>query len=119
MKSKEHNTGLKKIADNLLENINIIWSYVMSVEHSSLKRLDPIVGHMLFQCLAFIWSGLFAAMLNSYIAFGISATIHGLFISGIVITAAIFRTAEKNPAAYEFLKNGRQYSSRGFGGEHE
>ena len=36
-----------------------MWDSVMTVEKSPLRNLDPMVGHMIFQCLFFIWSGIF------------------------------------------------------------
>ena len=86
---------------------------VLTVEHSPLQHLDPRVAHMIFQCLAFIWSGIFAAMISSYQAFGISAVFHLLFISGIFITVMTYKAAEKHKPIHP------NYSGRGAGGEHE
>mgnify|MGYP000406847650 CR=1 FL=1 len=80
-----------------------MWDTVMTVEKSPLKNLDPMVAHMIFQCLFFIWSGIFAVMIGSYLAFGISAAFHLLLISGVTITAVTFRQAEKNPEAVNKL----------------
>lgn len=80
-----------------------MWDTVMTVEKSPLKNLDPVVGHMVFQVLFFIWSGIFAAMVGSMIAFGISAAFHILLITGITITAVTFRQAEKNPESVNKL----------------
>lgn len=84
---------------------------VMTIEHSPLKNFDPMVAHMMFQVLAFVWSGIFAMMLGSYLAFGISATFHALFVGGIFITAMVFKEGNK--------RNARMYNSRMLGGEHE
>lgn len=97
-----------------------MWNSVMTVENSPLKNLDPMVGHMVFQCLFFIWSGLFALMVGSYVAFGVSAAFHLLLVSGITITAVAFRQAEKNPESLnKLLQTGRKYTGRASGGEHE
>ena len=97
-----------------------MWDSVMTVEKSPLRNLDPMVGHMIFQCLFFIWSGIFAMMVGSFLAFGISAAFHILLISGITITVVIFRAAENNPESLNsILKSGRKYNGRGMGGEHE
>jgi len=97
-----------------------MWDSVMTVEKSPLRNLDPMVGHMIFQCLFFIWSGIFALMVGSFLAFGISAAFHILLISGITITAVAFRQAENNPASLNsIMKSGRKYNGRGMGGEHE
>lgn len=72
-----------------------MWNAIMTIENSPLKNFDPMVAHMIFQVLAFIWSGIFAMMLGSYLAFGISAFLHMMFITGVVITAVTFRQANK------------------------
>ena len=81
---------------------------IMTIENSPLKNFDPMVAHMAFQILAFIWSAIFGIMLGSYIAFGISSTMHIAFIAGIVITATVFKTAERS----------NKYSGRSPDGEH-
>ena len=97
-----------------------MWGSVMTVEKSPLRNLDPMVGHMVFQCLFFIWSGIFAVMVGSMFAFGISAAFHIFLISGITITVVTFRAAEKNPESLNsIMKSGRKYNGRGNGGEHE
>ena len=82
-----------------------MWNSVMTIEHSPLRNLDPMVAHMIFQCLFFVWSGIFAVMIGSYMAFGISAAFHLLLISGITITAVTFRQADKNPQSVNKLFN--------------
>ena len=97
-----------------------MWDSIMTIEKSPLRNLDPMVGHMIFQSLFFIWSGIFALMVGSYMAFGISAAFHLLLISGITITAVTFRQAESNPESLNnLIKSGRKYSGRANGGEHE
>lgn len=96
-----------------------MWDSVMTVEKSPLRNLDPMVGHMIFQCLFFVWSGLFAVMIGSYVAFGLSATFHLLLISGVTITAMTFRQADKNPDSInKLIKGGRKYNGRASDGEH-
>ena len=110
-------------ATTISELINIprdMWDSVMTVEKSPLRNLDPMVGHMIFQCLFFILSGIFAVMVGSFYAFGISAAFHLLLISGVTITVVTFRQAEKNPESLNnLLKSGRKYNGRATGGEHE
>ena len=97
-----------------------MWDSVMTIEKSPLRNLDPMVGHMIFQCLFFIWSGIFALMVGSYLAFGISAAFHLLLVSGVTITVVTFRQAERNPESLNnILKSGRKYNGRANGGEHE
>ena len=96
-----------------------MWDSVMTVEKSPLRNLDPMVAHMIFQCLFFIWSGLFAVMVGSYYAFGISAAFHICLISGITITAITFRQAENNPESInKLIKSGKKYNGRAADGEH-
>ncbi len=97
-----------------------MWDSVMTVEKSPLRNLDPMVGHMIFQCLFFIWSGIFAVMVGSYLAFGISAAFHITLITGITLTATVFRQAENNPESInKLLQSGSKYNGRAPGGEHE
>ncbi len=97
-----------------------MWDSVMTVEKSPLAKLDPMVGHMIFQCLFFIWSGIFALMIGSYAAFGISAMFHVLLIAGITITAVTYRQADRNPESLnKLVQSGKKYTGRAKGGEHE
>lgn len=96
-----------------------MWDSVMTVEKSPLRNLDPMVAHMVFQCLFFIWSGIFAAMVGSMVAFGLSATFHILLISGVTITAMTFRQAENNPESInKLIQSGKKYNGRSADGEH-
>tara|TARA_Y100000389_G_scaffold102530_1_gene99367 strand:- start:740 stop:1108 length:369 start_codon:yes stop_codon:yes gene_type:complete len=96
-----------------------MWDSVMTVEKSPLRNLDPMVGHMIFQCLFFIWSGIFAVMVGSYLAFGISAAFHLLLISGVTITVVTFRAAENNPESINNIVRDNIINARAPGGEHE
>ena len=96
-----------------------MWDSVMTVEKSPLRNLDPMVAHMIFQCLFFIWSGLFAVMVGSYYAFGISAAFHICLITGITLTVTVFRQAENNPESInKLMQSGRKYNGRAADGEH-
>lgn len=109
-------------ATTITEIINIpkdMWDSVMTVEKSPLRNLDPMVGHMIFQCLFFIWSGIFAVMVGSYYAFGISAAFHICLITGITLTATIFRQAENNPESLNKIVRDNVINARAPGGEHE
>jgi hypothetical protein len=113
MDNKFKPIGWASSLSTLITEIPLMWKSVMTIENSPLKNFEPRAAHMIFQCLAFIWSGIFAAMISSYQAFGISALFHVLFISGVFITVMTFNTA-----------NGKQkyptnYHGRGIGGEHE
>jgi hypothetical protein len=74
-----------------------MWNSIMTIEHSPLRKLDPRVSHMVFQMLAFMWSGIFAVMIGSVTAFGISAVGHLVFIAGVFITAYVFNKADTKP----------------------
>jgi len=95
-----------------------MWDSVMTIEKSPLRKLDPMVAHMIFQCLFFIWSGIFAGMMGSFVVFGISATFHLLLITGITITAVTFHQAENNPESINNLVKTRKYNGRAADGEH-
>ena len=81
------------------------WDSIMTINGSSLRKLDPRVAHMVFQILAFMWSGIFAVMIGSYMAFGISAAFHLVFITGVFITAITLNAADKNPQKVNTLFN--------------
>ena len=98
------------------KDLVLMYSSVMTIENSPLRKLDPRVSHMIFQCLAFIWSGLFAVMIGSYMAFGISAIFHLCLIAGIFITAVTMNEADKRPQTFNRIGG---YNGRGNGGEHE
>jgi len=96
-----------------------MYNSVMTIENSPLKNLDPMAAHVVFQALAFVWSGVFAAMMGSVMAFGISAVFHILLISGVVITAMTFREANNNAESINRLvKTGIKYNGRAADGEH-
>ena len=86
-----------------------------TIEHSPLKNFDPVVAHMAFQVLAFVWSSIFALMLGSYLAFGVSATLHVLFVSGVFVTALVYKEGNSRRDATRLAK----YNGRMNGGEHE
>jgi len=82
---------------NTFISIKEAWNSVMTIKGSSLRKLDPRVAHMVFQVLAFMWSGIFAIMLGSTMAFGVSAIFHIAFITGVFITAMTLNAADKQP----------------------
>jgi hypothetical protein len=104
--------GIVNTVSYLLKEVKTMYQGVMTIQHSPLKNFDPMVAHMMFQILALVWSGIFAAMLGSYIAFGISAVFHIFFISGVLVTVLVFREGNKRSRAVG-------YNGRAPGGEHE
>jgi hypothetical protein len=70
------------------------WSTIMIVDKSPLGNIpDLMVRHLVFQILAWMWCIIFSMMVGSWIVFGFSAIAHVLFISGVFITLATYRTA--------------------------
>ena len=116
MNNKPKPIGWATTISTLFAEIPHAWKSVMTIENSPLRKLDPRVGHMVFQCLAFIWSGLFAIMIGSYMAFGISAMFHLCLIAGIFITAVTMNEADRRPQNFNRFGG---YNGRGHGGEHE
>lgn len=90
---------------NTIFSMKEAWDSIMTIEGSSLRKLDPRVAHMVFQCLAFMWSGIFAVMIGSTMAFGISAVFHIALITGLFITTVTLNAAEKNPEKVNKLFN--------------
>lgn len=115
MNSKPPSPGMANTIMMILSGFKSSYRSIMTIENSPLKNFDPIVAHMVFQVLAFIWSSIFALMIGSYIAFGISATFHMLFVSGVFITAIMFN--QGNKASIALRADG--YNGRMHGGEHE
>lgn len=113
--STQSSLGMANTITSIIDEVKNAYNGVMTIENSPLKNFDPIVSHMVFQVLAFIWSSIFALMLGSYIAFGISATFHLLFVAGIFITLLAFK--EGNKASVSIRSDG--YNGRSLGGEHE
>ena len=116
MNQKPKPIGWVTTITSLRSELGLMWSSFMSIENSPLRKLDPRVSHMIFQCLAFIWSGLFAVMIGSYMVFGISAILHLCLIAGIFITAVTMNEADKRPQTFNRIVG---YNGRANGGEHE
>lgn len=115
MNNYKSSPGMANTVLFLLRMPKEAYQTVMTIEHSPLKNFDPMVAHMLFQVLAFVWSAIFALMLGSYLAFGISAALHGLFVAGVFITALVFNEGNRRSEPYRLSK----YNSRMRDGEHE
>lgn len=115
MNNRKTSPGMANTFLLLLRMPKEAYQTIMTIEHSPLKNFDPMVAHMLFQVLAFVWSAIFALMLGSYLAFGVSATFHVLFVAGVFITALFFKEGNRRSESYR-LSN---YNSRMSGGEHE
>ena len=89
------------------------WNTVMNSEYNPLSAI-PHLGtrHMVMQVLAWMWCIVFAFIVGSWTAFGISAVIHVVLLAAIVITVGTFETARRAPQYFGGL-------GRANGGEHE
>lgn len=89
------------------------WNAVMDDTRNPLSNI-PHLGtrHMIMQVLAWMWCIVFAFIVGSWTAFGISAVMHIVLLSAIVITVGTFETAKRAPQYFGGL-------GRGNGGEHE
>ena len=115
MDNRKSSPGMANTFLLLLRMPKEAYQTIMTIEHSPLKNFDPMVAHMLFQVLAFVWSAIFALMLGSYLAFGVSATLHVLFVAGVFVTALVYKEGNRRRDATR-LSN---YNGRMNGGEHE
>lgn len=115
MNNYKSSPGMANTIITVGRSIKEAYQTVTTIENSPLKNFDPVVAHMAFQVLAFVWSAIFALMLGSYLAFGISATFHVLFVSGVFITALVYREGNRRSESYRLAN----YNGRMNGGEHE
>ena len=90
------------------------WNAVMDHNKNPLSAIPGLqVRHMVMQILAFMWSTIFAIMiLDSIYAFMYSAIGHVIFVTGIVVTVATFKQAERNPQSFNWM-NGYHSHGRG------
>lgn len=115
MNTRKSSPGMANTVIAISRSIKEAYQAVTTIENSPLKNFDPIVAHMAFQLLAFVWSAIFALMLGSFLAFGISATFHVLFVAGVFITALVYREGNRRSESYRLAN----YNGRMNGGEHE
>ena len=89
------------------------WNAVMDDSRNPLSNI-PHLGtrHMVMQVLAWMWCIVFAFIVGSWTAFGVSAVVHIVLLAAIVITVGTFETARRSPQYFGGL-------GRGNGGEHE
>lgn len=76
------------------EEVKTTWDSVMDETQNPLKNYSLPAAHMLMQMLAWMWSAIFSLSIGSYLAFGVSAVGHTLFIGGLFMTVMVFRSAE-------------------------
>ncbi|WP_120500180.1 hypothetical protein [Roseovarius sp. EL26] len=78
------------------DDMKTTWNLVMDETKSPLKNYSLPTAHMLMQMLAWMWSAIFSLSIGSYLAFGVSAVGHALFVGGLFITIMVFQKAELN-----------------------
>jgi len=89
------------------------WNAVMDDRRNPLSNIPDLqVRHLVMQVLAWMWCIVFAFIIGSWTAFGISVVGHVILIAAIVITVGTFETARRAPQYFGGL-------GRGNGGEHE
>ena len=78
------------------------YNLIMDSSINPLKNVKNLqVRHMVMQLLACMWSLIFGMyIVESIYAFGISALVHSLLIVAIIITVAVFDTANRNPEVF-------------------
>ena len=120
---------MKKIITNC-------WNYVMDIDTNPLKHIPDLnTRHMVLQVLAWMWCIVFAIIVGSWTAFGISAIAHILLLAAICITVGTFEVAKRSPdsfslrSGYHSVSRTRQYmwingerivlDDKDPGGEHE
>lgn len=84
---------------------------LLSVEKSPLRKMPPMVGHLVFMILAYMWSGIFGLYMGSVMIWGASAIGHTILITGVVITGLVWKQADR-------ANETGPYNGRGIGGEH-
>jgi hypothetical protein len=89
------------------------WNAVMDDKRNPLSNIpDMNTRHMVMQVLAWMWCIVFAFIVGSWTAFGVSAVAHIVLLAAIAITVGTFETARRQPQYFGGL-------GRGNGGEHE
>ena len=89
------------------------WNLIMDHRHNPLKNIPDLqTRHVVLQLLAWMWCIVFSMSLGSIAIFGVTATAHALFISGIILTVSTFELSARKPQVFSGL--GRRHD-----GEHE
>ena len=90
-----------------------VYNLVMDSRHNPLSYVpDTNTRHLVMQVLAWMWCIVFSMWIGSIFAFGVSAAIHAILLSGIFVTVGVFETAKRRPVYFGGL-------GRANGGEHE
>ena len=90
-----------------------VYNLVMDSRHNPLSYVpDTNTRHLVMQVLAWMWCIVLSMWIGSIFAFGVSAAIHAILLSGIFVTVGVFETAKRRPVYFGGL-------GRANGGEHE
>ncbi len=71
------------------------WEAVMDNRYNPLRHLDPASQHFVMQVLGWMWSMVFSLSFLSIFYFSMVWMAHLLMLSGVALTVATFRQAEK------------------------
>ena len=85
-----------------MKYITETYNLIMDSKINPLSKIPNLqVRHLVMQLLAYMWSLIFGIyIVESIYAFGISALAHSLLIVAIIITMAVFDTAEREPELF-------------------
>lgn len=79
------------------------YNVIMDSKVNPLSRIPDLqVRHLVMQLLAWMWSLIFGLyIVESIYVFGVSALAHSLLIVAIIVTMAVFDTANRNPQLFK------------------
>ena len=79
------------------------WESIMNHDRNPLKNIPDLnTRHMVMQVLAWMWCIVFAGLVGSWTAFGISVVGHVILLAAIAITVGTFETAKRNPKVFNY-----------------
>lgn len=78
------------------------WDAGTNNHHNALRRLDPASQHFVIRVLGWMWSMVVSVSVFSIFQFGVTWVPYLLFISGLALTVATFKEAEKRQKATGF-----------------
>ena len=124
------NITFEKVKD-MKEIVVNSWNSIMNAQVNPLRHIPDLnTRHMVLQLLAWMWCVVFAFIIGSWTAFGISAIAHVVLLAAICITVGTFETAKRNPNFFQNFPTGTPSRARTlwingkrvsdpYGGEHE
>ena len=80
-----------------------VYNVIMDSKVNPLSKIPNLqVRHLVMQLLAWMWSLVFGLyIVESIYVFGVSALVHCLLIVAIIVTMAVFDTANRNPQLFK------------------